>query len=262
MGNIYSGCRKHFLHFGILVFYLLHSIVIQAQTEEENLRKISVTATESTSVDSLAGRAHENVRTGIFRDALGNKYTSTTLAGARIEGTYHYNPIIDMITIQAGVAFSILYGVGQQDAQFTPAFFFGAGLRLPVVTRIYIDPSIKFAQAGSNYKQGDKYKLGYVDVDADAEFDWCDPDMYGEIGVTGRINTSADLKYNGNSYNEKQYFKSTDAGVNARLGWKVTRKFAVFGSFYLGLINTYNTTNTTGTGKNMSFGFGGRYCLN
>src|SRR2546423_9642719 len=133
------------------------------------------------------------------------------------ETGYHYSSVLDMISIQTGINFSKLYGKNQDAARFLVGYFIAAGLRIPVCTNFFINPSIGFFQAGSKYTQGDSYHLGYADAEADAEYDWCEPDIYVQAGVRIRKNLSAKFKYSGVSSDVKYAFKSSEEGIDVGL---------------------------------------------
>ncbi|HYM94727.1 MAG TPA: outer membrane beta-barrel protein [Chitinophagaceae bacterium] len=174
--------------------------------------------------------------------------------------TYTYNRLPDMISVHAGAGLSKIYGKNQSSATFLLSWDLGCGLRMPIFLHGFINPSINFSQVGSKYSQGDLYKLDYIDVSLDGEYDFCEPDFYFETGPRARLNVSANLKSNGTTTNVKSGFKSFDAGWDAGVGFRITPQINIYTLEYIGLTNIF--TGGGGTGKNLSLSAGIRINMN
>lgn len=122
------------------------------------------------------------------------------------------------------------------DASSLVCFQIGGFAEIKLSEKFAIQPELLFSTQGNKFDTGESLNLSYVNIPVMAKY-YVAPKFSLEFGPQIGFLTSAKAKYEGESENFKDFFKSVDFGLNFGAGYDFTNKISAGVRYNLGLSN-------------------------
>jgi hypothetical protein len=165
---------------------------------------------------------------------------------------------VSFATAHAQIAFGVKGGAnfatqtGSDAGDSKTLFNFNAGvfLRLPVVPGFGIEPELLYSGQGAHYDEdGSNHHANYLNIPV--LFKWSHrAGPYFETGPQVGFLLSAKQNINGNSFDEKKYYNSTDFAWVFGIGYKIPRSpVGIDFRYNIGISNVEDRNQTMSNGS-------------